>query len=115
MCVNRKFTIENLPLIFSVLEARHINTHIKNNILISLGDNYFRYPNDIEPFLQRLMNCLNDTKIKRTALMIITHLVLMDLLKAKADISKIAKMLNDPDPKIQSQVKIFFIELNKKD
>jgi condensin complex subunit 1 len=103
MCVNREFTVEHLPLVFGLLEARHIPNQIKNNILISLGDNYYRYPNDMEAYLPRMMNCLNDKEIqiKRTALMIVTHLILMDLLKTKADISKIAKMLNDPDPQIQ--------------
>lgn len=47
--------------------------------------------------------------------MIITHLILMDLLNTRSEISKIAKMLNDPDTRIQQQVKLFFVELNKKD
>ena len=71
----------------------------------------------MESYLPRLMNCLNDreVQIKRTSLMVITHLILMDLLKTKADIGKIARMLNDPDVKISQQVKVFFVELNKKD
>lgn len=99
------------------MEARHTSNHIKNNILIALGDNYFRYANEMEAYLPRLMSCLQDreTQIKRTALMVITHLILMDLLKTKADIGKIARMLNDPDPRISQQVRVFFIELNKKD
>jgi condensin complex subunit 1 len=72
-------------LLFNLLEARHIDACIKNNIIVGLADICYRYPLDMDPFLPRLINCLSekDLSIKRTSLVIITHLILMDLLKTK--------------------------------
>ena len=47
--------------------------------------------------------------------MVITHLVLNDMLKIKGEISDIALLYQDSDPKIQSLVKLFMSELHKKD
>jgi hypothetical protein len=57
----------------------------------------------MEAYIGKLMNCLKDKNlaVRRTSMMIISHLILMDLLKAKADISKIAALINDPDMKMQ--------------
>lgn len=55
----------------------------------------------------------DNIKVRRTAIIIISHLMLMELLKI--DVSHIAKHINDSDIRIKVHVKIFFIELYRKD
>lgn len=45
----------------------------------------------------------------------ITHLSLNDMIKVKSDMCDVALLFQDPDPEIESLVKQFFHEMNKKD
>lgn len=71
----------------------------------------------MEEHLRSIYDALNDedVRVKKTCLLVVTHLVLNDMLRIKSDIARIAILVEDNDPKIQSQVKLFFHELNKKD
>lgn len=46
--------------------------------------------------------------------MVITHLILNDMLKLRGEIVDICMLLEDHDPKIQDQVKLFLHELHSK-
>jgi condensin complex subunit 1 len=48
-----------------------------------MGDLLHRHPNVIEPFNHQIYNCLkdNDASVRKTTLMVITHLILNDMLK----------------------------------
>jgi len=46
--------------------------------------------------------------------MVITHLILNDMLKLKGEIVDICMLLEDKDPNIRDQVKLFLHELHTK-
>ncbi|KAL4489279.1 hypothetical protein ABPG72_006343 [Tetrahymena utriculariae] len=116
MCVSSQVCKKNLDLIFNMLESQ-ADAIVKTNILIGIGDLYHRYPIILERYLHFVYKSLSDkdVRVRKTCLMVITHLVLNDMLKVKAEISSIAVLIEDSDQRIQNMVKLFFHELNKKD
>ena len=52
--------------------------------------------------------------VRQTALMVITHLILNDMLKIRGEIVDICMLLEDPDERIKDQVKLFLHELHSK-
>ena len=76
--------MENLDLIFEILDSR-IDFGVKANIIISLGDLFNRFPNNLNERTNDIFKLLHDdqAKVRRQALMVITHLVLNDMLKLK--------------------------------
>ena len=50
-----------------------------------MGDLLHRHPNVIEPYNNQLYQCLrdDDSSVRKTTLMVITHLILNDMLKVK--------------------------------
>lgn len=82
-----------------------------------MGDLLHRFPNIIEPYNRYLYMNLHeqDPRVRKTTLTVITHLSLNDMIKVKSDMCDIALLFQDPDPEIESLVKQFFNEMNKKD
>ncbi|KRX04790.1 Armadillo-type fold [Pseudocohnilembus persalinus] len=122
MCISYKFCRENISYLFQLIDpkspfANELDNVIKTNILVGLGDLYRRYTNLLEPYLPLVYQTLQDKNnlVRKTSLMVITHLVLIDKLKVKAEVSNIATLIQDPHQPIQNQVKLFFYEINKKD
>ena len=70
--------------------------------MITLGDLLHRHPNVVDPYGKFLYQCLRDQNngVRKTALMVITHLILNDMLKPKAEISDVALLFQDNDEKI---------------
>lgn len=52
--------------------------------------------------------------VRRTSLMVLTHLILNDMLKVKGNIAKMALLLTDDDDMLRPQAQLFFHELAKK-
>lgn len=98
MCVSSQVCKKNLDLIFNMLDS-NADAIVKTNILIGIGDLYHRYPNILERYLHLVYKSLSDTdtRVRKTCLMVITHLVLNDMLKVKAEISSIAILIDDSD------------------
>ncbi len=72
---------------------------VRANLVIALADLACRWPNVLEPWTASLYAPLDDEdrSVKRTALAVISHLVLSDAVKAKGHVSKVAKLLVDAD------------------
>jgi condensin complex subunit 1 len=94
-----------------------VDSIIKTNILVALGDLIHRYPNVIERFMVKIFDCLKDrdANVRKTTLLVLTHLILNDMLKVKNEIAELAILLDDSDLKVSNLAKLFFYELNKKD
>jgi len=116
MTVSSEFCEKNMNLIFGLLRCK-IDAVTKTNIIISIGDLIHRFPIITEPYTQNLYQNLQDESaaVRKTTLMVITHLILNDMLKLRGEISDIALLFDDPEHKIQGLVKLFFHELHKKD
>ena len=64
------------------------------------------------PVLYRL--CDSDIEVRQSAVTVLTHLILNDMIKVKGQLSAMALCLEDPVSKIIDRVKLFFLELSKK-
>jgi condensin complex subunit 1 len=76
----------------------------------------FRFPNLLEPWSSHLYSRLRDPciSVRKQCLMVLCHLTLNDMLKAKGPVAEVAKCLRDPHPSIAELARLFFTELNKK-
>lgn len=117
MCISTSFCEEHLPLVFTTLsDAPSMDTTLRANIVIALGDHAFRFPNEVEPYTPRLYACLRDssTKVRRHTLMVLTHLILNDMVKVKGQVCEIALCLRDDDARIRDMSRLLFYELSKR-
>jgi condensin complex subunit 1 len=57
----------------------------------------------------------SDFTVKKTTLNVLTHLVLNDMVKIKAELAEVGTLLSDPHEKVAQLAKLFFHELHKKD
>jgi condensin complex subunit 1 len=115
MCVSSTFCDTHLPLLFTVLQAAR-QPEIRTNCMIALGDLAVRFPNLLEPWTAHLYGRLRDAdaRVRKTALMVMTHLILNDMVKVKGQISEMAVCLGDKDPRIADLAHVFFSELSHK-
>ena len=82
-------------MIANLLEYPLLDRNLKCNVLIAFSDIYQRNYSrcDIHSFMKRMED--TDIKVRRVAILINSHLTLLDILKT--DIGKLAKHLVDPD------------------
>uniref|UniRef100_A0A8C4S641 Condensin complex subunit 1 n=1 Tax=Erpetoichthys calabaricus TaxID=27687 RepID=A0A8C4S641_ERPCA len=116
MMISSEFCDSHLRLLFTLLEKSPIPS-VRSNTIIALGDLTIRFPNLIEPWTPHLYARLRDesSSVRKTAVIVMTHLILKDLVKVKGQISEMAVLLNDGDPEITSLAYNFFNELASKD
>lgn len=82
------------------------DARVRSNIIVAIGDMSFRFPNLVAPWARHMYARLrdNDTAVRKNTLMVLSHLILNDMLKAKGPISEIAKCLHDDDTRISDLV-----------
>ncbi len=116
MCVSKSFCATWLPVFLGLLGDTRLDPAVNINLLICFGDLLKRFPNQVEKHTSQLYLTLKspDINVKKTSLMVITHLVLNDMLKLKGEVAHLAPVFCDLDPNIVNLVKLFFYELNKK-
>ena len=117
MCISATYCQNHIGNLIKILAKPKINSVIKNNIIIAMGDLLHRFPNIVEPHSKTLYLNLrdNDPRVRKTTLTVLTHLSLNDMIKVKSDMCEIALLFQDPNEDIESLVKQFFVEMNKKD
>jgi hypothetical protein len=101
MAVSSSFCEANLQLIFTVL-ARSPCPALRGTITVALGDLAVRFPNLTEPYTAHMYARLRDgdAGVRKSALMVLTHLILAEQIKVKGNVGEIAVCLNDEDPRI---------------
>ncbi|XP_069038810.1 condensin complex subunit 1 [Lepisosteus oculatus] len=116
MMISSSVCDSNLRLLFTMLEKASLPS-VRSNTIIALGDLTIRFPNLIEPWTPHLYARLSDQcpSVRLTALTVLTHLVLKDMVKVKGQVSEMALLLIDPESKISSLALNFFNELAGKD
>ncbi|KAL4444819.1 hypothetical protein ABPG74_016027 [Tetrahymena malaccensis] len=117
MCVSKVYCEQNLPVLFKLLESSFSDHLLKINIIVSIGDLLHKYPNLVEPYNSKIFAKLHDpdVQVRKTTMMVLTHLILNDMMKIRGEICEVALLLEDEEPKIQNIVKLFLHELHKKD
>ncbi|CAJ1421337.1 unnamed protein product [Effrenium voratum] len=108
MTVSKRFCQENLQLLFSVLFPKNGKSQLaggedvlaqgglledltlRQSLLVAVGDLLFRHPNVVEPWTGRLYATLSAPSgdeagedLRLTALLVLTHLVLNDMMKPR--------------------------------
>lgn len=117
MVVDVKICEANLQLIFTLLHNRVVEASIRSNLVIALGDLALRFPNSLEPWTEHVYRPLGDpdVSVRKTAMMVLTHLILNDMMKVKGHIAKMAARLEDEDDRVSALASLFFHELAKKE
>ena len=117
MVVSESFCLENLRLLFGVLQMDDELWCNKTNIVIALGDIACAHPNIIQPYMKMPRNgfyaLLNDRDVRVRAVMVqvCTHLVLNDMLRVHEQLDKIVCLVADPDPTIVHNATMFIQHL----
>ncbi|KAJ2387419.1 condensin complex non-SMC subunit Cnd1, partial [Coemansia sp. RSA 2611] len=116
MCISSSFCEENLPLLLALLQ-RAKSPAIRANVSIALGDITVCFNNLIGENVHYLYGPLHDsdTRVKKTTLMVLTHLILNGMVKVKGQLGEMAKCLEDKDPRVADTARLFFGELATKD
>lgn len=115
MCVKESFCEENLQLLFTVLERASASA-VRANAITALGDLAFRFPNLVEPWSSRIYAALedDDVRVRKNALMALSHLILNDMVKVKGQMVGLALRVLDKEERIVELAKVFFHELSRK-
>lgn len=115
MCVKASFCEANLQLLFTVLE-RASAAAVRANAITALGDLAFRFPNLVEPWSNRIYAALEDdhVRVRKNALMALTHLILNDMVKVKGQMVGLALRVLDKEERIAELARVFFHELSRK-
>ncbi|KAJ1854231.1 condensin complex non-SMC subunit Cnd1 [Coemansia sp. RSA 1822] len=116
MCISSSFCETNLPLLLALLQ-RAKSPAIRSNVAIALGDITVCFNNLIGENVHYLYGPLHDTdsRVKKTTLMVLTHLILNGMVKVKGQLGEMAKCLEDRDPRVADMARLFFSELSTKD
>lgn len=108
-----------LPVLFTILRQAP-SPILRSNCIIAVGDLAFRYPNLLEPWTEHIYAPLNDKStnesviVRRSCVMVLSHLILNDMMKVKGYISDLAICMEDPDDVVASQARLFMHELAKR-
>ncbi|KAM9326257.1 condensin complex subunit 1 [Gastrophryne carolinensis] len=115
MMISSDLCDSHLRLIFTLLEKSPLSG-VRSNIMIALGDLSIRFPNLIEPWTPHLYARLRDEsqEVRKTAAIVMTHLILKDMVKVKGQVSEMAVLLIDANQEISSLARNFFTELSNK-
>ncbi|EGV98523.1 condensin complex subunit 1 [Cricetulus griseus] len=113
--ISASFCDSQLRLLFTMLEKSSLPT-VRSNLMIATGDLAIRFPNLVDPWTPHLYARLRDPaqQVRRTAGLVMTHLILKDMVKVKGQVSEMAVLLIDPVPQIGALAKNFFNELSHK-
>ncbi|KAJ2515049.1 condensin complex non-SMC subunit Cnd1 [Coemansia sp. RSA 1939] len=116
MCVSSAFCEKQLPLLLALLQ-RAKSPVIRANIAIAVGDITVCFSNLMGENVQYLYEPLHDgdVNVKKTTLMVLTHLILNGMVKVKGQLGEMAKCLEDKDPSVADMARLFFTELATKD
>lgn len=116
LCVSSIFTERHHRLLFKILETSR-DPNIRANSVIALGDVAVSFNNIIDENSADLYKGLLDAdpRVKKTTLMVLTHLILNGMIKVKGQLGEMAKCVEDEDDRIQDLAKLFFQELSTKE
>ncbi|KAL8202753.1 UNVERIFIED_CONTAM: Condensin complex subunit 1 [Gekko kuhli] len=113
--ISAEFCDAHLRLFFTMMEKSTLPS-VRANLMIAAGDLAIRFPNQVEPWTPHLYARLRDPcqHVRRTAALVMTHLILKDMVKVKGQVSEMATLLIDPEEEIVALARNFFTELSSK-
>uniref|UniRef100_A0A5S6R370 Uncharacterized protein n=1 Tax=Trichuris muris TaxID=70415 RepID=A0A5S6R370_TRIMR len=116
MLISSKFCSIYCPLLFNILE-RLTYANLRTNIVQLLPDLYFRFPNELDPWTEKLFAILfdEDTGVRIVCISAISHLILQDRIKPRIFIADIAICCMDDNEDVANMAKGFFKEYSEKE
>ncbi|XP_015481464.1 condensin complex subunit 1 isoform X2 [Parus major] len=113
--ISSEFCDSHLRLLFTMMEKSTL-PDVRSNLIIAAGDLAIRFPNQVEPWTSHLYARLRDPcpSVRKTAGLVMTHLILKDMVKVKGQVSEMATLLIDPEEEIKGVAQNFFSELANK-
>ncbi|KAM6438422.1 condensin complex subunit 1 [Rhynochetos jubatus] len=113
--ISSEFCDTHLRLLFTMMEKSTL-PGVRSNLIFAAGDLAIRFPNLVEPWTSHLYARLRDPspRVRQTAGLVMTHLILKDMVKVKGQASEMATLLIDPEEAIMGVAQNFFSELSKK-
>lgn len=117
MLLSEDLALKNLDFFYNLLNKTELNENLKTNVIIIFGDLYHRYPNLLNKNIKYIFRCIksNSNTVRRTTVTVLSHLILNDYIKIKAEIADFVFLLEDEDKEIAQNAKLFFTELVSKD
>ncbi|XP_042309788.1 condensin complex subunit 1 isoform X2 [Sceloporus undulatus] len=114
--ISTEFCDAHLRLFFTMMEKSTLSS-VRANLMIAAGDLAIRFPNQVEPWTPHLYARLRDPcqHVRKTAALVMTHLILKDMVKVKGQVSEMATLFIDPEEDIVRLALNFFTELSSKD
>jgi len=115
MCISTEFCDKNLRLLFSILQNSK-SARIRAMIIVALGDMASRFPNLLEPWNEKMYERLADPEVcvRKNTMLVMSHLILNDMIKARGHIAHIAMCLEDEDLRIRDIARLFWAEFSNK-
>ncbi|XP_034479128.1 condensin complex subunit 1 [Drosophila innubila] len=115
MTVSSKFCESNMSFLMNILNLTK-NLKIKCNTVVGLSDLTFRFPNIIEPWTGHFYSQLHeeDTELRLTAVKMLSHLILHEMIRVKGQIADLALCIVDESDEIKNITKQFFKEIANK-
>lgn len=115
MTVSSKFCDDNMPFLMNILKLTK-NVKIKCNIIVGLSDFTFRFPNVIQSWTGYIYSTLHEKndEIRLTAVKMLTHLILHEMIRVKGQISDLAMCIVDSNHEIRNITQEFFKEIAQK-
>ncbi|XP_058115877.1 condensin complex subunit 1 [Anopheles ziemanni] len=115
MAVSSKFCEDNMPFLMNIFKHTKC-ANIKCSIVIGLSDFTFRFPNVIEPWTNHMYSTLHeeDVELRLTAVKMMSHLILHEMIRVKGQISELALCIVDPVKEIRTITEQFFKEIAHK-
>ncbi|EDW00942.1 condensin complex subunit 1 [Drosophila grimshawi] len=115
MTVSSKFCETNMSFLMNILNLTK-NLKIKCNTVVGLSDLTFRFPNIIEAWTGHFYAQMyeSDTELRLTAVKMLSHLILHEMIRVKGQIADIAVCIVDESDEIKNITKQFFKEIANK-
>lgn len=115
MTVSSKFCETNMSFLMNILNMTK-NLKIKCNTVVGLSDLTFRFPNIIEPWTGHFYSQLHeeDTELRLTAVKMLSHLILHEMVRVKGQIADLALCIVDKSDEIRNITQQFFKEIANK-
>ena len=113
MAVDGAVCEAHLGALFAAAADPRLPPRARSTLAVAAGDLAVRFPNAVEPWTAALYAPLTsaDARVRRDALLVLSHLVLNDMVKVKGHAAALAARVVDPDPRTAALAALFFHEL----
>eukprot|EP00756_Hemistasia_phaeocysticola_P011039 Hpha_TRINITY_DN15078_c7_g2::TRINITY_DN15078_c7_g2_i1::g.123644::m.123644/K06677/YCS4, CNAP1, CAPD2; condensin complex subunit 1 len=115
MLVNQEVARKHVSWLFLILKSSDPST--RRNIIVALGDLFWRWPNLLEKKTPAFLSCLRDpdARTRRTGYLIASNLVLGDMIKTRRVLHRMCAGLEDTDAMVRGSARVWLCELHAKD